>query len=86
MTAQSTLQISKQPEYDGIYEFDSLIAVLKNMPKMAYSRDLPTGCDSKSGRSYLQAFEAFILISESLHIFYLIALGLTILEWGEPSL
>ena len=41
MTAQSTLQISKQPEYDSIYEFDSLIAALKNMPKMAYSRDLP---------------------------------------------
>ena len=35
MTAQSTLQISKQPEYDGIYEFDSLIAALKNMSKMA---------------------------------------------------
>ena len=40
----------------------------------------------KLRRSYSQVFEAFILISVPMHIFYLITLGLTILKWGEPSL
>ena len=41
---------------------------------------------SKHGTSHTWLFDAFILITDQLHMFYHITLGLVILKWGEPSL